>query len=418
MKVLWLSNGPVPLASEAFGIDKSNIEGWKIQIFDRLIKESGISVSYLFPSDISRDLEDRAYKGAEFCAFNRKLSLEKLVNTFKVYVSEYKPDVIHIWGTEYIHSYAMTEACNGLGISKKAVISIQGLVSMGAFHYMGNIPGEVQCSVTLRDFVKNDSLRKQQRSFIDRGYYEQEAIRNVKHIIGRTFWDSACSELINPERRYHHNNETLRKSFYEKRWDIDKTEKHSLFISQSYYPIKGFHNVLIACNMIKDRYPDLKIYVSGADNAFIRGIKTQGYGKYIQSLMSDYGLNEKVIHLGSLDEKEMADRYLKSNIFVSASSIENSPNSVGEAMLLGMPVVSSNVGGVSDMLVHDKEGFLYQADAPYMLAYYIDAFFKSESIQREYGANARKHALRTHDFELNYQKLLEIYKEIGEIHGE
>ena len=72
--------------------------------------------------------------------------------------------------------------------------------------------------------------------------------------------------------------------------------------------------------------------------------------------------------LGPFDAPAMRDRYLRTHVYVSPSTIENSPNSVGEAMLLGCPVVSSNVGGVSDLLYHGKEGFLYQTSAPYMLA--------------------------------------------------
>ena len=45
-----------------------------------------------------------------------------------------------------------------------------------------------------------------------------------------------------------------------------------------------------------------------------------------------------------------------------------------------MPIVSSNVGGVSDMLTHGKDGYLYQADAPYLLAYYIGQFFDDQEV--------------------------------------
>ena len=113
-----------------------------------------------------------------------------------------------------------------------------------------------------------------------------------------------------------------------------------------------------------------------------------------------------------LNAEDMKKQFLKSEVFVSPSVIENSPNSVGEAMLLGMPIVSSNVGGVSDMLVHGKEGYLYQADAPYLLAYYIGLLFDNQEKERELGENARIHARKTHNKEENIKKLLEIYAEL------
>ena len=92
-----------------------------------------------------------------------------------------------------------------------------------------------------------------------------------------------------------------------------------------------------------------------------------------------YHLQNKVIFTGPLNESKMRQRYLDAHVFVSPSLIENSPNSLGEAMILGVPSISSYVGGVPDMIKDKKEGFLYQHDAPYMLAY-ICEIFKHDSI--------------------------------------
>ena len=71
----------------------------------------------------------------------------------------------------------------------------------------------------------------------------------------------------------------------------------------------------------------------------------------------------------------MCEQYLKANVFVLPSAIENSPNSLGEAMMLGTPTVVSDVGGVKNMIDHEKEGYVYQPDASYMIAYYAGRFF-------------------------------------------
>ena len=104
--------------------------------------------------------------------------------------------------------------------------------------------------------------------------------------------------------------------------------------------------------------------------------------------------------------------HLRANVFVSPSSIENSPNSVGDAMLLGMPCVSSDVGGVKNLMEHGKEGFVYQADAPYMLAYYVCRIFEDEQLASLLGESAAKKAAATHDRAANTARLAEIYQEI------
>ena len=108
----------------------------------------------------------------------------------------------------------------------------------------------------------------------------------------------------------------------------------------------------------------------------------------------------------------MKERYRKAHVFVSPSSIENSPNSVGEAMLLGMPVVASDVGGVRNMLEHGKEGYVYPADAYYMMAYYIGELFENPERAVQMGRQAALRAAHTHHREKNRDRLLEIYEEI------
>ena len=119
-----------------------------------------------------------------------------------------------------------------------------------------------------------------------------------------------------------------------------------------------------------------------------------------------------MIFLGRLDSAQMCDRYLKSHVFLCASSLENSPNSLGEAMLLGMPVVSANVGGVPSMLADKKEGLLYPHRETNRLADAVCAMFGDDKLAVTCGEYARERAMITHDRETNYQRLLEIYREL------
>ena len=113
--------------------------------------------------------------------------------------------------------------------------------------------------------------------------------------------------------------------------------------------------------------------------------------------------------------EQMLAQYLESNVFVSPSSIENSPNSVGEAMLLGMPVISSDVGGVRDMLEDNREGWLYDnSDVDRLAQLVCHGFAKeNESEVLSAAAAAAVHAGRTHDPDANYSRLMEIYHEIN-----
>jgi glycosyltransferase involved in cell wall biosynthesis len=329
-------------------------------------------------------------------------------------LDEVNPDIVHIFGTEFPHALIMVITC--IERNKRVVISIQGLTSVYAQHYLPGMPIKIQKRFTIRDFIKQDNLIQQQGKFSKRGSLEVEALQKVNHFIGRTTWDKACTSQINPNAKYYCCNETLRDEFYKHNWDIKNCEKHSIFISQGQYPIKGLHFALEAMPLILKRFPDTRLYVGGhnitRNDSLIDMLKISSYGKYIKKIIEKYNLQNNVEFTGILDEKQMCQRYLKSNVFVCPSSIENSPNSLGEAMILGVPCVAADVGGVSDMLQHREEGFVYQHDAPYMLAHYVCEIFDNIEQALSFSTKAREHALKTHDRDLNTTRLIEIYESI------
>ena len=81
-------------------------------------------------------------------------------------------------------------------------------------------------------------------------------------------------------------------------------------------------------------------------------------------------------------------------------------------MLLGVPSITSYVGGVGDMIEHKKEGFVYQSDAPYMLAYYICEIFENNDKAIIFSKNARERARITHNKKDNVNQMVRIYNDI------
>lgn len=417
MKILWLINIALPEASVLFNEKLSPYGGWLVGASSLLSAEDDIDLSIAFPKIGSTDVQQLQGERINYYAFpplHEKDIESKRHNAYlKKILEKAKPDIIHIFGTEYPHTLAMVNTCD----VNKVIISIQGLTSIYAKHYMASLAENIQNRNTFRDLVKRDNLKQQQVKFAKRGLLEIEALKKVRHIIGRTTWDRACTFQINPDAMYHFCNETLRDEFYKHEWNIHNCEKHSIFVSQGSYPIKGLHYMLEAMPLVLKNFPDAKLYVGGANitksETIKDWLKLSSYGKYIKDLIKKYDLGNVVFFTGVLDEKQMCQQYLRSHVFVCPSSIENSPNSLGEAMILGVPCVASDVGGVSDMIQHREEGYIYQADAPYMLAYYVGEIFKNDEIAVQISEKARKHALKTHDPNENLSRLLEIYKEIN-----
>lgn len=123
-----------------------------------------------------------------------------------------------------------------------------------------------------------------------------------------------------------------------------------------------------------------------------------------------YGPQNHLFFTGFLSEEQMCRRYLRSNVFVYPSTIENSPNSLGEAQLLGMPCISSYVGGVPDMMA-GQEHWLYRFEEVEMLVARVCEIFAMGAAWD--GSELRQPALRRHDGAANAKALCDIYKSIS-----
>lgn len=322
------------------------------------------------------------------------------------------PDIVHIHGTEFEYCYSMCRVAERLGMLDRVVISIQGLVGVYANHLFAGMTAADVRKCTLKEFLTQNSVYDTYKAYVRRGEFEEKSLKMVKHVMGRTSWDKACVDLVNPKCQYHFSNETLREPFYEETWDYDTCESHTIFASQALLPLKGLHILLKAASLIKDEYKDLRIKVAGQNIILGNWINGSSYGLYIKKLIKKYGLDGRVEFLGPQNALQMRNQMLKCNVFVSPSTIENSPNSVGEAMLLGTPCISSDVGGVNDMLRRDEEGFVYPYDEYYMLAYYIKYVFDCKKRIASVTKKAQEHARITHDPMINSNGVMDIYKEI------
>jgi len=417
MKILWIINTILPFPSNKIGIEPTVFGGWLNSLLDGLINSNEIkkiAIATVYNGEKLLKFTDEKITYYLIPCKNKNKYDKKIKKYWQIINEKFKPDKVHIHGTEFPHSLAYLNACP----NSKTIVSIQGLISVCGkkeIYNAGLTIKDMIANITLRDILKKDLLLFQAKQFRRRGKYEKEILKKCNAIIGRTSFDKAYSYIITNENKYEFCNESLRNSFYLNEWKIDKIEKHSIFISQASYPIKGFHIVLKAAKELKKKYSDLKIYVAGNDilkdnKSFKEKIKMSGYGKLIKKLIKKYKLQDNIEFLGLLTEEEICQKLLTSNVFVQASSIENSPNSLGEAMILGLPCVASYVGGTPDMLYDKKEGFLYPFGDYCLLQKYITDIFENQQLAIEIGQNARLHAQITHSKKINTDKMIKIYK--------
>lgn len=439
----------LPVIAGHLGMEASNKEGWLSGLADILLErgqENGIELAVAFPTDEQLDgyRETIVVGQAKLQCFGFYEDIARADSSdprteqcLKQIMEVFQPDVVHCFGTEYGHTLAALQTAPK---RQRVLVGIQGMCSLLAHTYMASLPQKVRRSITFRDWLKQDSIRQQQEKYRIRGERERVCLSQAPNITGRTDWDRYYAGFWNPTAQYYSMNETLRPQFYTGRWSYETCEPGRIFLSQGDYPVKGLHFMLLALAELKKDFPGVRICVAGnslvADRTWKDRLKRSAYGQYLLEIMKEHHLEEQVEFLGRLSAEEMKAQYLKANVFVCCSTIENSPNSLGEAMLLGVPCVSADVGGIPTLFEDGVDGILYSG---YRVPENVFHHGKVDPVQREssleeltaqlqkavrrmledpaaaaaYGANAAAHARETHSREKNYQRLLEIYTQIA-----
>ncbi len=438
MKVLWLCNLILPQAAEELGMTHIHKEGWVEGLLTAITKEAGddIRIAVAFPVSEENDGKIGSFRiteeGAEisyYCFYEDTSRPEVLdpglEGRLNRILDEFRPDVIHIFGTEFAHAYAMCEAATGVDFhyntgKEKILITFQGVCSAIAADYMACLPDEVASSATFRDTVRRDSIKQQQEKFRLRAENELKAVSMSGHLGGRTSFDKKWAGRLGPEAVYHYAGEVMRPVFYEELPSV-KRDTNTIFISGADYPLKGFHILL---NALKDiKWPELKIRVAGQNivskDSLKDKIKISEYGKYLGELIEICGLEGKVQFLGRLDAAHMREEYLKCGMYICPSVIENSPNSIVEAALCEAPVIAARVGGIPDIIEDKKECLLYDCNARKPLAEVagklrecIEAVKLDPDTACARGKAARARMLKDHDPAAVASGFVEIYSEM------
>lgn len=416
MKILWTVNLIPEEMAVDLGIATEVLGGWVESMAARLRENDSIDLAI-------------ACKCSEKISFNKKLngityyslsySDNSVINTIEKrceeIVNDFKPDLVHIEGTEFLHAKVMLFLCKSIGTP--VIVSLQGILN-GQYNYQcGQLQiDDMMFSSSLTDITASWLLHlRKVKWYKPRMKPEREMIENADYILGRTTWDRAHSYALNPKARYYSCNRVLRKPFYETEWSVNNTEKHSLYVGNGYYALKGAHFVIMALPQLIKEYPDTKLYIAGyrpfSDNDKRSFIK-KGYGAYLKKLISDLGVEKHIEFTGPLKATQVADRLSKVNAYILCSAVENSPNTLGEAMMIGTPCISAYVGGVPDMAEDGKEALFYRNDDPKLLAWQIKRIFDNDELALTLSENGKKRARITHDAKANADRLISAYNDI------
>lgn len=412
MRILWICNLVLPEFSQVFGIKPTCYGGWMSGMLHQLEQVDDLVVGLCFPIIDEERMKHSIHAAHPFYSFHASMDSGEYrpesSGEFLDILEDFRPDVIHIWGTEYNHAKAVMDACAQLGLRDRVLVHIQGLVSFISVHYALGVDPAFLAHGSPK------SILDEKKDLARRGKVEKRILKQALHVCDCSEWGKMCVELTSSDAYFHCCDDVLRNAFYSKHkiWNSQTCQRHSVFMSQAHYPVKGLHFLLRAIAIVKRKYKDVKVCISGS-NLMDSKNDESGYAQYIKHIINQEELSRHIIFVGSLTENEMVQQYLQAHVFVSPSTIEDPSNSVCEAMLLGVPVVASYVGGTPSLIHHGEDGFLYPCDAHYMLAYYIMQIFQDDELAGRISAAARERAGKRHDPEKIKHRMMEIYRAVA-----
>lgn len=414
LKVLFFS-------SVKINIGNSELKGtgnWVASLINTLsIYASKIKIFVAFHDIKARKIEYIENEGKTFIripydyrnnrlnkVLNNWLIRDPHINSLDKYISiteKVNPDIIQIFGLEtpFIRIFNNT--------SIPVVIHIQGLLAPYSFkHYLRFTNKELFCAMNFLDFIKGNlpifhKIRMNKHIKLERTVYKY-----CRYFLGRTDWDRQVSRAIAPKSKYFSCQELFREEFYKNQWKPNNNKTLKIYTTTSDLFYK---NVDIIFEVIKilEEYNiefDFEWRVAGINESDIT-----------VRIMQKRGFNSKKLSLlGRLSAKEIIKEMLKADLFIFPSAIENSPNALQEAMLIGMPIIATYAGGVSSLIENKVTGIMVPEGEPYSLAGAIIEVKNNYNKIYKIGANAREIASKRNNPKNVIDSLLFAYKEILE----
>jgi len=129
--------------------------------------------------------------------------------------------------------------------------------------------------------------------------------------------------------------------------------KPCLFWMRAFHPIWNPMMALRVLRQVRATHPSATLVMGGED---------KGQGSAVRATAAEWGLTAHVRFAGFLDREAKAQEGGAADIFLNTNMIDNTPVAVIEAWAMGLPVISTRVGGIPDLITHGQTGLLVEAD--------------------------------------------------------
>jgi glycosyltransferase involved in cell wall biosynthesis len=384
MRVAWLAPYPVETLAPALSLARqvsSHPCSWIVSLAEALARRADVELHLLTESQlvwkpqtvrqgnvtfhVVRDAVPLTNRGwPPWLPWGAMTGFGGLVKRFGQVLEQVRPEVVHAHGTE--HSYALA----GLRSGFPCLVSIQGVVSRIA---------------EVAD-LRHSTLRRR---------LEEQAVRGGKWFGCRTAFDTRFVRSLNPSARIFTLQEAMNPVYFRNQWE--PREEATLLFVGGLERFKGLGTLLEALAGL----PAARLAVIGG-----------GDHRPWQAMCGRLGIAGRVEFLGFQTAEQIAARHRRAQVLVLCSQMENSPNALAEAMVSGMPVVATAVGGIPSLVDDGRSGRLVAPGDPKQLAAVLAELLADSGKRAALGREAQMVARQRHLPETVAEQTMRVYKEI------
>ncbi len=412
MKVLFLIYARFNSFQEFVVKGQSGLS-WVDSMADEIVKHKKITLAMAIPVK-SGTFEKKVSKGLHFYGLPNYSKMNKihsyllrvkhkLNETDLIYwtleaINDFNPDIIQIFGTENPFTKVISHT------EKKVIIHFQGSLQVVLKKWFAALTIYEQIVYSsFWNLILHRGIFHEYFTFKNKVIEEKTIMKQCRYMIGRTGFDKNLISFFAPEAKYFHCDEFLRINFLKNNWDVPLGKSVTCISVLKGVTYKGLDLLFELFSVLKNFMSiDVSFKICGIreDEDIVKMLKRK-YRKQV-----DFS---KFFFLGRLDADSLIHNMITSNFFIHPSYIENSSNSICEAMALGMPVIATNVGGTNSLIQNGIDGLLIQEGEPFSLAAALIYLINDYDFAKRLGKNAKTRSLIRQNPSTLFNELVQIY---------
>jgi glycosyltransferase involved in cell wall biosynthesis len=140
-----------------------------------------------------------------------------------------------------------------------------------------------------------------------------------------------------------------------------------------------------AVAILRERGIDACLSIAGEDDTGGRGFRSD-----LAALIDKLNLKSEVTLLGAVSERRVFEELQHAHLFVLASHCEPLGVAIMEALSCGVPVISTNAGGVPEIIDHNENGYLVAPKSANEIANAVMCLIKTPDLQMKFSEAGRK----------------------------